>query len=118
MQSFIEEVCQKQLGAERDYKEEWEAIRYLVGEKIFAMMGTNGEGKQIVTLKCEPERADHYRREFESVIPGYYVNKTHWNSVLLEECDVPKEIMEQMIEESYGLVFSKLTKKKKEELKA
>ncbi|GAE28803.1 MmcQ/YjbR family DNA-binding protein [Halalkalibacter hemicellulosilyticus] len=118
MQSYIEEICQKQVGAERDYKEEWSAIRYLVGEKIFAMIGTNGEGKQIVTLKCKPERAEQYRLEFESVIPGYYVNKTHWNSVLLEECDVPKDVMERMIEESYELVFSKLTKKKKEQLKA
>ncbi|WP_062048928.1 MmcQ/YjbR family DNA-binding protein [Bacillus sp. JCM 19034] len=117
MNSFIEEICQKQRGAERDFKEEWQAIRYLVGEKIFAMLGTNGEGKQIVTLKCEPHKAEHLRQEFESVIPGYYVNKSHWNSLLLEECDVPKEVIEQMIVESYQLVYSKLTKKKKEQLR-
>lgn len=46
----------------------------------------------------------------EGIIPGYYMNKTHWNSIYLD-ADIPSSFVEELIEHSYQLVFHKLTKK-------
>ena len=45
----------------------------------------------------------------EGIIPGYYMNKTHWNSIYLD-ADIPSSFVEELIEHSYQLVFHKLTK--------
>ncbi|WP_090776732.1 MmcQ/YjbR family DNA-binding protein [Shouchella lonarensis] len=114
---MIEEVCMAQVGAVRDVKEEWGgAIRFTVGGKMFAMLGQNRNGDDIVTLKCAPEKVEQYRHDFSSVVQGYYMNKTHWNSVLLQDSDVPTEVMEQMIGHSYACVVAGLPKKVRESL--
>ncbi|MBC1973854.1 MmcQ/YjbR family DNA-binding protein [Listeria booriae] len=62
-------------GATHDYKEEWTADRYFVGEKIFAMLGTNKEGRDILTVKVEPSQGEILRTENPAIIPGYHMNK-------------------------------------------
>ena len=62
-----------------------------------------------VNLKCDPDEAIMLRSRFESVIPGYHMNKTHWNTVILDG-SVPKDEIEVMIENSYDLVVDKLKK--------
>ena len=67
------------------------------------------EGVGHINLKCNPEEAMVMRDIFESVIPGYHMNKEHWNTVILDGT-VPKEEIESMIETSYALVVQNLTK--------
>ena len=67
------------------------------------------EGVGHINLKCNPEEAMVMRDIFESVIPGYHMNKEHWNTVILDGT-VPREEIESMIETSYALVVQNLTK--------
>jgi len=51
---WLEEYCLSKKGVIKDFKEEWNATRYLVGGKIFAMQGGDKDNKAIITLKCDP----------------------------------------------------------------
>ena len=100
-------------GAREEFKIEWEVTRLLLEDKMFAMIGENKEGNPIYTLKCEPELAEIYRKEHKDVIPGYYMNKMHWNSVYING-KVPDSILNEMIDMSYNLILQSLPKKIKE----
>lgn len=78
--------------------------------KMFAMMGGDATRKPIITLKCEPSRAEELRETYEGIIPGYYMNKTHWNSIYMD-ANISEDLLENLIQHSYDLVFAKLTKK-------
>lgn len=104
-------------GAVKDFKVEWDATRYMVGNKMFAMQGGDKEHKAIITLKCEPVFGQMLRSQYPHIVAGYYMNKEHWNSVYLEG-EVPDEVLRQMIDESYTLILSSLTKKMQKEILA
>ncbi|MCY7533448.1 MULTISPECIES: MmcQ/YjbR family DNA-binding protein [Bacillus] len=106
----LQAFCLSLQGATHDYQPEWQADRYHIGGKMFAMMGGDVDRKPVITLKCDPQRAEELREMHEGIIPGYYMNKTHWNSIYLD-ADIPSSFVEELIEYSYQLVFHKLTKK-------
>lgn len=112
---ILKDICLQQIGATYDYKDEWKAERYLIGGKMFAMFGNDSQGKPILTLKCDPERAEVLRGEHEGIIPGYYMNKTHWNSLYFE-AEIPDELFDSLIRHSYELVFQTLPKKVQREI--
>lgn len=85
-----------------------------IQNKVFAIVSEKDEPLRI-NLKCEPNDAIAYREIYESVIPGYHMNKKHWNTIILDS-SIPKSVIEDMINQSYDLVFSKLTKKEKEKI--
>jgi predicted DNA-binding protein (MmcQ/YjbR family) len=60
-----------------------------------------------VSLKCEPLLAEHLREAHPAVIPGYHLNKRHWNTVIIDG-SLPEQMIEDMIEDSYDLVVSQL----------
>jgi predicted DNA-binding protein (MmcQ/YjbR family) len=60
-----------------------------------------------VSLKCEPLLAEQLRATHSAVVPGYHLNKEHWNTVTLDGC-LPEEMVEAMIEDSYDLVVCQL----------
>lgn len=109
-------------GAAYDWKEEWQWHRYLLDGKLFATLcqpGPEHEGydcRPLLTVKCEPELATALRAEYpEDIRPGFYMNKTHWNTIFLDGT-LSREQLEQFCERSYQLIFQKLTKKRQREL--
>ncbi|MEC2074604.1 MmcQ/YjbR family DNA-binding protein [Metabacillus fastidiosus] len=106
----LQSFCLALPGITHDYQVDWQADRYHIGGKMFAMMGGDSERKPIITLKCEPNRAEELRETYEGIIPGYYMNKTHWNSIYFDS-NLPTDLVENLILHSYNLVFEKLTKK-------
>jgi len=107
---WIDEYCLSKVGSEKDFKIEWNATRYLIVDKIFAMQGGDKYKKSIITLKCDPSFGQSLREEYPHIVAGYYMNKEHWNSVYLDG-DVPDDVLKQMIDMSYELVFKSLSKK-------
>ena len=81
---------------------------FKVKDKMFGTLGWEDELARI-NLKCDPEQAIFLRDVFPSVLPGYHMNKAHWNTVLLDG-SIPKGEIERMIELSYGLVVKKMPK--------
>ena len=107
---WLDEYCLAKQGAIRDFKEEWNATRYLIADKMFAMQGGDKEKKSIITLKCDPMFGQALREQYPDIVAGYYMNKLHWNSVYLEG-EVPDDVLRQMVDMSYELVLNSLTKK-------
>lgn len=112
---LYDELIQKP-GAVRDFKEEWQWTRFQVGGKLFAAICKDEAGQDaLLTLKLEPEEGRFLREQYGDIIPGYYMNKEHWNSIKLEG-DVPEELIRDLAEKSYRLVLHGLPKKKQREI--
>lgn len=82
--------------------------------KMFALLGTRN-GVSSVNLKCDPDEAQALRDIFSGVLPGYHMDKKHWNTVLLDG-SVPDYEIERMMDRSYGLVVKGLRKIEREAL--
>ena len=118
---WLDEYLLSKPGCEKDYKLEWEWWRYQVGGKLFAATmqpGPEHKGydcRELVTLKCEPLLAEALRTEYPDIIPGFYMDKRCWNSVYLDG-ELPEDVLRDLCDRSYALVFSKLTKKLQREI--
>lgn len=83
---------------------------YKVRDKVFALFFLDFRGHPGMNLKCDPDQALALRDVFESVIPGYHMNKKHWNTVILDG-SIPDAEIERMIDHSYAQVIRGLRKK-------
>jgi predicted DNA-binding protein (MmcQ/YjbR family) len=106
---WIEDYLMTKNGATRDFKVEWQWHRFLIINKMFAVICVDNEERNIITLKCEPSLGSSLRKQYTSIRPGYYMNKNHWNSVDLDG-EMPDEVLREMINQSYQLVLSSLSK--------
>lgn len=102
-------------GTRKDYKIEWGWERYMLEDKMFLALCYENDKLKYITLKLDPQKGEFLRRQYADVIPGYYMNKVHWNSVKPDGC-VPDELLKDMIEESYNLILSGFSKKKQTEI--
>lgn len=91
-----------------------DALVFKVMGKMFALCALERRPPQ-VNLKCDPERAVELREQYDGdIIPGYHMSKVHWNTLLLEKLS-PK-LINELLDHSYDLVVSGLTKKLRSEL--
>jgi len=113
---WFEDYCKSKKGVIKEYKAEWGVHRYLIRDKMFIMHGGDKEGKEIITLKLEPLHGQFLREQYKGVIvPGYYMNKDHWNSVYVSG-NVPDNLLRDMADESYDLILSGFSKKIQNEI--
>lgn len=87
-----------------------------VGGKMFALTSPDDFPSRI-NLKCNPDRAIELRDKFESIQPGWHMNKKHWNTVTLDG-SLPVELVRELVDHSYALVVDGLPLKLRKELKA
>ncbi|PIW69728.1 MAG: MmcQ-like protein [Ignavibacteriales bacterium CG12_big_fil_rev_8_21_14_0_65_30_8] len=69
-----------------------------------------------MNVKCDPEIAIELRERYDAVMPGYHMNKIHWNTVMLDGT-IPDKLIYEWIDDSYNLIVSSLKKSLIEELK-
>lgn len=112
---WLDGYLSSKTGAVKDFKVEWGVERYRIGDKMFCMIGKDKEGREIITLKCEPTFGQMLRKTYPDIVPGYYMNKAHWNSVDLAG-EVPDEVIKEMIDVSYMLILNSLSKKLQNEI--
>jgi predicted DNA-binding protein (MmcQ/YjbR family) len=112
---WLEEYLTQKPGARKEYKEEWQSFVYLLGGKMFALQGGDKAGKPIISFKLDPSHGDMLRQAFPDIIPGYYLNKLHWNSLYLAGA-APDEVVRGMADESYRLIWESLSQKKRREI--
>lgn len=91
-----------------------DAYVYKVQDKVFALL-FGKEGHERLNLKCEPRQAQELRDIFQGVIAGYHMNKTHWNTIVLDS-DVPLGELQRQVDHSYGLIVKSLTRVKRQYL--
>ena len=111
----IREYCIKKKGVTEEFPFDEETLVFKIAGKIFLLASLGSIPLQI-NLKCDPEKAIELREEFEFVQPGYYMNKKHWNTIIIDGTVPAKKILE-WIDDSYNLVVSGLKKSDFKKLK-
>ena len=101
----------------KDLQAECNWVRYQIGSKMFAAVCLDDRDNHpvYITLKLEPTEGDFLRQQYEDIIPGYYMNKLHWNSIKADG-NVPDELVKELLTKSYQLVLAGFSKKKQKEL--
>lgn len=110
----IREYCLALNGATEDMPFGDDTLVFRVMNKIFVLVNLEGEIR--VNLKCDPSRAIDLREEHPAIIPGYHMNKLHWNTIIMDG-SLKKELITSLIDHSYQLITESLSKAKKVELK-
>ena len=87
---------------------------FKVAGKIFALSRLT-ENPLRISLKCEPALTEQLREAHASVLPGYHLNKRHWNTVIIDG-SLPAKMIGEMVEDSYDLVVSKLPRARRRAL--
>jgi predicted DNA-binding protein (MmcQ/YjbR family) len=107
----IRERCLVLPGFTEDFPFGEDVVTFRVGGKIFALASLEAVPQRI-NLKCDPELAIELRARYPAVIPGYHMNKKHWNTVTLDGT-VPDSEVCAMVERSYALVRDSLPRTKR-----
>ena len=107
--------CLSKKGVTESFPFGEETLVFKVMEKVFALAGLDAHPASAI-LKCDPEKAIELREEYDGqIIPGYHMNKKHWNTVEIEG-NLPPALITELIDHSYDLVVKSLTKKLQAEL--
>ena len=106
--------CLSKKGVTEEFPFDNNTLVFKVCGKMFALADV--DEFESINLKCDPEEAVLLREQYPAVVPGYHMNKKHWNTVVMDG-SVGDRLLTQWIDHSYELVVQKLTKVQKEQLK-
>lgn len=106
--------CLHKKGTEESFPFDSDTLVFKVSGKMFLLISLSEPNR--FNAKCEPEYAIELREQYAEVIPGYHMNKKHWNTIYMDG-NIPEKKLKELIDHSFELVCSKLTKKEKELLK-
>ncbi|MDN6279669.1 MAG: MmcQ/YjbR family DNA-binding protein [Psychroflexus sp.] len=119
----IEELrafCLSQKQVSESFPFDNQTLVFKVADKIFVLLALNDweKGQDRVNLKCDPELAQELREKYpQTVLPGYHMNKKHWNTLLIHTGDLSEKQIKDLILHSYDMVVNKLPKSKRDDLK-
>lgn len=108
------DYCLAKPGVTEGFPFDEKVLVFKVGGKMFALLDV--DEFNYINLKCDPERAVELREQYNSVKPGYHMNKLHWNSVYVN-MDLPDKNILELTDHSYELIFLSLPLKKRNEVK-
>ncbi|MBQ8604842.1 MAG: MmcQ/YjbR family DNA-binding protein [Oscillospiraceae bacterium] len=114
---WLDNYLMNKKAVSKDFKVEWNWDRYMIGGKMFAAVCyDDATGKRkFITVKLEPLEGEFMRRQYDDIIPGYYMNKIHWNSISADGT-VPDDTVREMLDKSYELILKSFSQKKQAEL--
>jgi predicted DNA-binding protein (MmcQ/YjbR family) len=104
----LRDLCLTFRGSEETFPFGFETSVFKVAGKVFALSRLDGDPLSI-SLKCEPQLAEQLRAAHACITPGYHLNKRHWNTVILDGT-LSGQMIADMVEDSYDLVVSKLSR--------
>lgn len=108
------EYCLAKAHVTESFPFDESTLVFKVCNKMFALTGLNSEDFR-VNLKCKPEEAIRLREIYDTVIPGYHMSKTHWNTIIIDGSVEDSQILD-WIDHSYNEVIRTLPKKIRENL--
>ncbi|NQY09509.1 MAG: MmcQ/YjbR family DNA-binding protein [Flavobacteriales bacterium] len=109
------DYCLSKEGVTESFPFDSSTIVFKIGGKLFTLAGI--ELFTAINLKCDPERSVELRETFNGIKPGYHMNKKHWITVTVDS-DVPNQLLLELIDHSFNLVYKSLTKRVRHELQA
>lgn len=101
--------CKNLPNAKESFPFDEETLVFKVFDKMFALLDMKGGDH--VNLKCDPLKAEELREKYSSILPGYHMNKKHWNTVMLSN-ELKDDFILSLVLDSYHLVIQSLPKKK------
>ena len=105
----LQEYCLQKPDVEETLPFGPDTLVYKVNGKIFLLTGLESHPLQF-NVKCDPDRAIELREEYpEHVLPGYHMNKKHWNTIIADGT-IPQKMIREFIDHSYELVRGKTKK--------
>ena len=104
----IRAYCLSKKGTSEGFPFDNTTLVIKVGGKIFILISLDGDPS--MNLKCDPDRAIDLREANPAIIPGYHMNKKHWNTVVLDG-SLSKNLLMEMIDHSYNLILQSLSSK-------
>lgn len=110
----VRDRCLAMAGVTEGFPFGPDVLVFKVSDKMFALLALEAVPPS-TNLKCEPERSVELRAEYDTIVPGYHMNKKHWNTVTLDG-SVPTALVAELIDHSYDLVARSLTKRVQREL--
>lgn len=110
----LRKQCLSFRGVEQTFPFGPENSVFKVASKVFAISPLD-DAPLRVSLKCEPTLAEQLRHAHAAVIPGYHLNKRHWNTVIIDG-SLPDKMIRDMVEDSYDLVVSGLPRSRQRAL--
>ena len=111
----LRDYCLLKQGVEETLPFGPDTLVYKVGGKMFLLVGLYDEDLRF-NVKCDPNKAIELRERFPCVLPGYHMNKKHWNTIIVDGSVSGKQLKE-WIDDSYHLIIDSLPKKLRDELK-
>ena len=111
IQQFYE-LCLSKKGVTEHFPFDQDTLVFKVGAKMLALSSLTQweKGEPSVNLKCNPDKAQELRAQYDGIQPGYHMSKVHWNTIAVNK-DVSDKLVKQLIDHSYELVFKSLPKK-------
>lgn len=109
----VREYCIARKAVTESFPFDETTLVFKVMNKIFCLLSLDDFR---VALKNDPEKNVGLRAQFPAIIPGYHLNKQHWNTIELNGT-IPKKLLCELIDESYELIIKSLPKKIQEEYK-
>lgn len=112
----IREYCLSKKATTEDVPFDEHTLVFKVAGKVFALTSLKWweRGEAAINLKADPEYSEILRAEYQSIRPGYHMNKKHWNTLYLHQGDLSPQLVKQLIDHSYDMVVKGLPKKKRD----
>lgn len=108
----LRNYCVIKKGVEESFPFGGETLVFKVMNKLFLVTGIDSKPIQF-NVKCNPEKAIELRETYSCVLPGYHMNKKHWNTIVCDE-SVSNKQLQKWIDDSYDLIVANLVKNDKE----
>lgn len=108
------EHCLAKTGVTESFPFDGDTLVFKVMNKMFALC--NIAHFESFNAKCDPEKAMEYREHYSGILPGWHMNKKHWNTVM-NDGSVPDHLMLELTDHSYELVVESLSRRDREALK-
>ncbi|OJW32312.1 MAG: MmcQ-like protein [Sphingobacteriales bacterium 46-32] len=106
----LREYCLSKPGTEETFPFGPDTLVYKVNGKIYLLVGLDEQPARF-NVKCDPDKAIELRDEYPAVLPGYHMNKKHWNTIILDG-SITDRLLKEWIDHSYELVNKTVTRKK------
>lgn len=110
----LREYCLAKKAVTEDFPFGEDTLVFRVMNKIFLLVSLSSNPLQF-NAKCDPGKAIELREQYDAIIPGYHMNKQHWNTVIMDG-RLSNTLITEIINDSYNLIVKSLSKKDREAL--
>jgi len=115
----LRDYCLSKPHTTEDFPFDQNTLVFKVVGKMFALVPLNKweQGLASLNLKANPEYSLELRADYDSIEPGFHMNKNHWNTIYIHKGELEPQFIMQLIDHSYDMVIKGMTKKLRDSLK-